>query len=284
MSFLDFERTVLLQFPSAASRALNLFTLVRPSVPRRKGRPKTRSHSHQRGHRVARRAVPRSRAPMLHVVLLMASSSWNASPVASTRRRAVLTAASALIACPSIPTLASEEPEPALRLLNLCEQRRPSDWREDERAQVDALIEEVVALKAPWPREALVGKWRLAYLQPGPDGAGVDRRVPFPELPGNDSFQIFGAESVTNVGEVFGPALEVRVSGSLAEDDPSITRSPKRFRANIDRGQLCLGGSLCAPLPISGEGIFDGVYLGKRLRIGQNLNGGGARIVQVRVE
>ena len=40
---------------------------------------------------------------------------------------------------------------------------------------------------------------------------------------------------------------------------------------------------VCVPLPIKGVGIFDGVYLGRRLRIGQNLNGGGARIVQVRV-
>jgi len=37
-------------------------------------------------------------------------------------------------------------------------------------------------------------------------------------------------------------------------------------------------------LPISGEGLFDGVYLDDRIRVGQNLNGGGARIVQVRVE
>ena len=41
---------------------------------------------------------------------------------------------------------------------------------------------------------------------------------------------------------------------------------------------------LCLPLPIQGEGLFDGQYLGERLRVGQNLNGGGARIVQVRVE
>ena len=40
---------------------------------------------------------------------------------------------------------------------------------------------------------------------------------------------------------------------------------------------------MCAPLPIQGVGLFDGLYLDKRLRIGQNLNGGGARIVQVRV-
>ena len=41
--------------------------------------------------------------------------------------------------------------------------------------------------------------------------------------------------------------------------------------------------SSCLPLPIRGEGIFDSVYLGKRLRIGQNINGGGARVVQIKL-
>ena len=78
-----------------------------------------------------------------------------------------------------------------------------------------------------------------------------------------------------NVGEILGPGLEVRVSGSLREDDPTSFLTPKRFVATINRGRLCLSSSACAPLPISGEGIFDGVYLGKKIRIGQNLNGGG---------
>jgi len=181
------------------------------------------------------------------------------------------------------PAPVAEEPESALKLLQLCEDRRPSSWRPDECAEVDELIDEVVSLKAPWVREDLAGKWRLAYLQPGPDGAGVDRRVPFPELPWNDSFQIFGPASVTNVGELLGPLLEVRVSGSLAEADTLDITAPKRFQATIDSGKLCLANTACAPLPIQGVGLFDGLYLGKRLRIGQNINGGGARIVQVRV-
>lgn len=90
------------------------------------------------------------------------------------------------------PAPVAEEPESALKLLQLCEDRRPSSWRPDECAEVDELIDEVVSLKAPWVREDLAGKWRLAYLQPGPDGAGVDRRVPFPELPWNDSFRYLG--------------------------------------------------------------------------------------------
>ena len=54
-------------------------------------------------------------------------------------------------------------------------------------------------------------------------------------------------------------------------------------RAQFLAGARALGATLDA-LPISGEGLFDGVYLDDRLRVGQNLNGGGARIVQVRVE
>ena len=180
------------------------------------------------------------------------------------------------------------------RLAELCANRRPSSWSDSERAGVDALIEELARAEAPWNREALRGKWRLAYLQPGPDGAGVDRRIPFPELPFNENFQIFGKNSVVNVGELLGPAVEVRVSGTLSEDDPADLRSPKRFKADITEGALCgaitMGssekaniGRACVPLPIKGEGIFDGVYLGSKVRIGQNLNGGGARIVQVRV-
>ena len=182
------------------------------------------------------------------------------------------------------PPSAAQEPEAARRLLQLVDGRRPSDWRDDERAEIDALIEEIAKLKAPWPRDDLKGKWKLSYLQPGPDGAGVDRRIPFPELPFNDSYQKFGIDSVTNIGELLGASLEVRVSGSLSEDDATDLTCPKRFIANINDGKLCAAQSFCAPLPIKGEGIFDGVYLGRRLRIGQNLNGGGARIVQVRVD
>ena len=199
-------------------------------------------------------------------------------------RRAAVAGGASLVWHTPWPALAEEEPAAARKLLALVEGRRAQQWRAEERPEVDALIEEVVALQAPWTREDLRGKWKLAYLQPGPDGTGVDRRIPFPELPWNDSYQVFGADSVVNIGELAGPALEVRVSGGLSEDDPSDLTAPKRFRADITEGQLCLAGPLpaaCAPLPIKGEGLFDGVYLGKRLRIGKNLNGGGARIVQV---
>ena len=200
------------------------------------------------------------------------------------RRRALAGCFSGAVGLVAVPSR-SRATGAADELYELVRTRRPSQWEDSERARIDALVSEVVAQNAPWPRAGLVGKWRLAYLQPGPKGEGVDRRIPFPEFGFNEQYQIFRQNPgrVTNVGEVLGPAVRVEVKGSLEELDSSVTRSPKRFRALIDDGALC-AGSACAPLPISGEGLFDGVYLDDRLRVGQNLNGGGARIVQVRVE
>ena len=105
-------------------------------------------------------------------------------------RRAILGGAALIVGC-ACPSLAMEEslplpphtePVQARRLLELCRSRRPSDWTADERPEVDRLVQELVDLRAPWPSEGLRGKWRLAYLQPGPTGAGIDRRVPFPEV------------------------------------------------------------------------------------------------------
>jgi len=201
------------------------------------------------------------------------------------RRRALLGCASGATALVAAPYGGHAATGAADELYELVRARRPSQWQDSERARVDALVEAVVNQNAPWPRGGLVGKWRLAYLQPGPDGVGVDRRIPFPEFEFNENYQVFQQNPgrVTNIGEVLGPAVRVEVRGGIEELDISVTRSPKRFRALIDAGALC-AGSACAPLPISGEGLFDGVYLDDRIRVGQNLNGGGARIVQVRVE
>lgn len=129
----------------------------------------------------------------------------------------------------------------------------------------------------------LVGTWRLSYLQPGPDGAGIDRRIPFPDFSFNNNYQVFTSDHrIVNRGELFGPWLDVRVRGSWEATSDS---SPiQRFKADIQSGQICRGSSLCAPLPITGEGLFDSVYLGDRLRIGKNMNGGGAIVVQVRMQ
>jgi hypothetical protein len=87
-----------------------------------------------------------------------------------------------------------------------------------------------------------------------------------------------------NIGQVLGPWVDVKVSGSLQEDDPTSTKVPKRFQANIKGGKLCFFQDACVGLPIQGEGLFDSLYLGERLRIGQNINGGGARVIQIRLD
>ena len=178
-----------------------------------------------------------------------------------------------------------DEPVEVTELFNLVNARRTDSYSQEEKYRISSLIDSVASARYPWAREELAGTWALVYLQPGPDGGGIDRRIPFPDLPFNNNYQIFGAESVTNVGELLGPALKVRVGGRLREGDTGSLSTPKRFRAEIEGGGLCVGEGEdeCLPLPIHGEGIFDGVYLGRRLRIGQNINGGGARVVQVRV-
>lgn len=178
-----------------------------------------------------------------------------------------------------------DEPEEVTRLFELVNGRDVDSYSQEMRFEIADLITEIVDKQYPWNRNDLEGKWALVHLQPGPNGGGIDRRIPFPELPFNHNFQIFTTDSVTNVGELLGPLLEVRVGGSLVEEDENRLSTPKRFKANIENGGLCAGNfDKCIPLPIRGEGLFDGVYLGKRLRIGQNLNGGGARVVQVKLE
>ena len=124
------------------------------------------------------------------------------------------------------------------------------------------------------------------YLEPGPGGAGVDRRIPFPELPFNDQYQIFTPTSVTNVGELFGPNLFAKVEGNLSQvDDTTTSRvTPQRFRADIFGGALCNQQRMCISFPIQGVGLFDVLYLGERVRLLQNINGGGAAGIQIRME
>ena len=177
------------------------------------------------------------------------------------------------------------EPEDVGELFGLINDRRPNEYTQDQRLQITSLVDKIVNAHYDWKKEELDGTWALAYLQPGPEGGGIDRRIPFPDLPLNNSYQIFSKSSVVNVGEIIGPLLEVRVGGSLQEEDKRSHSTPKRYRVIIDKGGLCIGEGYtnCIPLPISGEGTFDGVYLGERLRIGQNINGGGARVVQVKL-
>lgn len=225
----------------------------------------------------------------------------------------------------------SDEPATVTRLFETVNGRRNSEYSAEERQEIEALIGEIIASEATstsstyrqqqqsiFQPEQVYGTWRLVYLRPGPDGTGIDRRVPFPELPFNDNYQVFGRGVVSNGGvpttnnkhdnengeppttpptnaakiighisnrgELWGPNLFVRVSGDLIDPDCQTTKAPKRLRADIRDGALCASSAFCVPLPISGVGLFDSVYLGDRLRIGQNINGGGALVVQVRMD
>eukprot|EP00536_Pseudo-nitzschia_multiseries_P001443 jgi/Psemu1/180985/e_gw1.18.240.1 len=238
-----------------------------------------------------------------------------------------------------LPT--SDEPREVSLLFDTVNGRRPYEYSDEERIEIDGLVERIVGLgksststststtSSSTTSASLEGTWVLAYLQPGPDGAGIDRRIPFfPDFDFNDSFQSFsgdpggsgtstgtGTATVTNIGQVLGSWVEVRVGGSLRElalsghggrdSDGNASgsgSSTRRFEASIDGGKVCFGTTtnhdyqkgnnnsnsddafcpLGLPM-IKGRGLFDSLYLGDRLRIGQNLNGGGARVVQVRL-
>jgi hypothetical protein len=176
-----------------------------------------------------------------------------------------------------------DEPAVVTKLFNQINGRRQNEYSPDERFEIAALIDEICGQTWDWKANELSGTWMLTYLQPGPNGGGIDRRIPFPEFDFNDSYQVFTENAILNIGQVFGPLVEVDVSGSLQEKDAEQVTTPKGFIANIDSGKLCFQEN-CLPLPIAGQGLFDGLYLGKRLRIGQNLNGSGARVVQVRMK
>jgi hypothetical protein len=188
----------------------------------------------------------------------------------------------------------SNEPAVATNLFNMVNGRRDADYSAVERGTIEAWINEIAMLNVPFQSQLLPGTWRLVYLRAGSDGSGIDRRIPFPEFPFNDSFQIFhgldsnpskDAEMIRNVGQVLGPNVFVAVFGDLVDIPASREAARKRLQANIRGGKLCfVSDATCLGLPISGVGIFESIYLGDRLRIGQNVNGGGALVVQVRVD
>jgi len=124
----------------------------------------------------------------------------------------------------------TEEPAEVTKLFHYLNGRRPDEYSQEERFEIAALIHTIAEARYPWKRDLLPGKWILTYLQPGPDGGGVDRRIPFPEFPFNDSYQVFGKDTVVNIGELFGPSLRVEVSGDLVESDPTLMEVPKRFK------------------------------------------------------
>jgi hypothetical protein len=188
---------------------------------------------------------------------------------------------------PRTPTSTLEKPanEPQLvtKLFETVNGRRLDDFSAEERLEIDALIHQIAQEAHPAGSEKLlVGTWRLSYLQPGPGGAGIDRRIPFPDFSFNQNFQLFTSDHrIINRGELLGPWLDVRVLGNWEATTGG--SSLQRFKADIQSGQMCRGPTFCAPLPITGEGLFESVYLGDRLRIGRNINGGSAVVVQVRL-
>lgn len=178
------------------------------------------------------------------------------------------------------------EPKDVTRLFEYVNGRRPNEYTQEERFVISDLIDQIAqqARFSNFESSSIPGKWMLVYLQPGPTGAGIDRRIPFPDFDFNDNFQVFTRDTILNVGQVLGPLLQVRVRGNLVEDSPGSLTVPKRFMAQIKGGEICWKDNSCVSLPITGEGLFDSIYLGERLRIGQNINGGGARVVQVKLE
>ena len=226
---------------------------------------------------------PIRRAVLSHAACLLSSLvlPMRAPACAATNPELVAAAAAAAPAAPAAePAAATAAAVPAAeaRLVELSQGRRLSSWTAEERPVVDALVDELVMLgrQATWSRSALRGKWRLVYVQPGPQDVlypGTERRLLFPDLQWNDKYQIVGLSYVINVGELAGPLLEVRAAGSLAEVDagpvlPSSTRSrgdpalplapivgPRRFQAGLAEGALC--GSITMgsrPSPSPGHG------------------------------
>lgn len=188
-----------------------------------------------------------------------------------------------------------DEPEAAQRLFELVSGRRPSSsWSPTERASIEALIDDLAALRLPWSQAVARGKWRLAYLQPAMEG----ERPPFLGLPFNEQFTIYSRSDLINVAELLGPSLEVRAAGAWREDDPDDVNTPKRYRTDVEQGAICVAatigraekaniGRACAPLPISQRSesyrVVESLYVGARVRVDRDINSGGTRVVQVRV-
>ena len=86
-------------------------------------------------------------------------------------------------------------------LFNLVNNKKPSNYNQREANAVEKLTEELIssAKGSKWERNLLSGSWRVAYIRPGQTGGGLDRRIPFPELPFNESYQRFTSDSVTRV-------------------------------------------------------------------------------------
>ena len=67
----------------------------------------------------------------------------------------------------------SNEPKDVTTLFDLVNSRRPEGYNDDH--QISLLIDRIVTARFnDSTTEDLNGKWKLVYLQPGPDGTGID--------------------------------------------------------------------------------------------------------------
>eukprot|EP00978_Attheya_sp_CCMP212_P047312 scaffold421304_cov54-Attheya_sp.AAC.1 len=78
-----------------------------------------------------------------------------------------------------------DEPAEVTHLFEFVNGRRPNEYTTDEMDEMARLMDNIADSKYAWNRDLLPGKWMLVYLQSGPDGGGIDRRIPFPEFPFN---------------------------------------------------------------------------------------------------
>ena len=225
--------------------------------------------------------------------------------VAPLLRRSVLARAAGVVAvCVSnfncladVSASMSLEPLAAQQLYELLQGRRPSGWKDEERAMIDKLVDELVALRRPWRSADARGKFRIAYLQ---EGREAPLRPSLNWVPiTNENYRIYSRSDVISIAELLGPLIEVRAAGAWRDDAPASAATPKRFREDLSQGAICgavtMGrvekaniGRACAPLPLSPRSetyrVVEGLYLDPRIRIDQDINSGGRRLVQVRVQ
>ena len=187
----------------------------------------------------------------------------------------------------------SNEPKEVSTLFGMVDGRRPGEYSEEEQFEIISLIQKLRERHDEYKSKISLGEWRVAFVQEGPGGIGIDRRIPFPEFPFNDNYQIATAttDEIVNVSELFGPLLFVKVFGKLRELDSSSQIMPKRFDATVSGGGLCWGGErhgyeggFCLDLPmIQGTGQQDFLFNSERIRILRSVDGGGTIVVQIRI-
>ena len=97
----------------------------------------------------------------------------------------------------------SNEPKDVTTLFQLLNSRKPQGYKDNH--QISLLIDRIVTARYYGSTtEDLNGKWKLVYLQPGPDGTRIDRRIPFfPELSFNNNYQIFSISSSSEENDYY---------------------------------------------------------------------------------